>query len=142
MRGRAQQKASSFLRGARGGWLAVAPAQRFAAPPRPRRPQPLFYYKPPALRPLLACSIFPPLRCAHHHQTPRRRRPPSPRLPRASVRPSPSRVPRSAAAGEPRLLLLAPLSFLPLLCCLALPLSLSLSAPWILLICCWSHGNG
>lgn len=125
MRGRAQQKASSFLRGARGGWLAVAPAQRFAAPPRPRRPQPLFYYKPPALRPLLACSIFPP--CAAHTTT-RRPAAAAPRRPGS----------RAHQSGPPRLVSPAPLPqvshassssppLLPsLLCCLALPLSLSL----------------
>lgn len=133
MAGRADERQSAtkgiVFSPRRAWWVAgcgsTAPAQRFAAPPRPRRPQPLFYYKPPALRPLLACSIFPP--CAAHTTT-RRPAAAAPRRPGS----------RAHQSGPPRLVSPAPLPqvshassssppLLPsLLCCLALPLSLSL----------------
>ncbi|KAL5654629.1 hypothetical protein ACJX0J_033948, partial [Zea mays] len=59
-------------------------------------PQPLFYYKPPALRPLLACSIFPP--CAAHTTT-RRPAAAAPRRPGS----------RAHQSGPPRLVSPAPL---------------------------------
>jgi hypothetical protein len=153
---RAQQKASSFLRGARAGGSSDLPRPGRgrggcgATPPRPSS---------------RSRFIISRLRCApsgcppHPHPSPRvldfsptaaprtptpstrhaaRRRPPSlspfrlPRAPAASVRPGFLVSAASAAAGELRLLLLPRLpSFL---CCLALPSI----CRWIR---CWSLGN-